>query len=98
MKRPTRVKGGEKNSKSGKRWSKEELKEVLKLYLADNQLKIHESNELIVDLGKKIGRTTRSVEAQLIMFRSLERLGSYGYRNINKISLELWKNHINKNL
>lgn len=96
MKRYARIKGGEKNPKSGIRWSKDELKEVLRLYLSDNQLRIHESNELIIDLGMKLGRTTRSVEAQLIMFRSLDKFGYYGYRNMNKICKELWMEHIKK--
>ena len=75
MARIPRVKGGEKNNKSGQKWSREELSKVLDLYLSDPQLKIHESNVKIQKLAEELSRTTRSVEAQLIMFRSLNRDG-----------------------
>ena len=98
MLRMTRVKGGEKNSKSGQKWSKEELNEVLNLYVSDPELRIHESNPIIQQLANSLNRTTRSVEAQLLMFRSLDRLGFYGYKNMNKLCRELWKDYINKTL
>ena len=68
----SRVKGGEKNHKSGLRWSREELSEVLNLYVSDPELKIHESNYVVQQLAVRLNRTTRSVEAQLLMFRSLK--------------------------
>ena len=70
-----RIKGGEKNEKSGKRWTKDELMEVLNLYISDPLLRIHESNVALQELGNKLGRTTRSVEAQLLMFRNLDKFG-----------------------
>jgi len=91
-----RIKGGEKNSKSGKKWTREELIKVLDLYISDNFMKIHESNSAIQDCAKKIGRTTRSVEAQLLMFRALDKLGNYGYKNMNKFSKTIRKENINK--
>src|SRR5688572_5769953 len=90
----SRIKGGEKNENSGKRWSKDELLEVLKLYVSDPELKIHESNMTLEELGKKLGRTTRSVEAQLLMFRNLDKFGLYGYKNMNKLCRILWKQYI----
>ncbi|MBB1283220.1 hypothetical protein HRH25_02460 [Flavisolibacter sp. BT320] len=90
MAKYTRVKGGEKNEKTGKRWTKDELKEVLNLYLSDPNLGIHEHNPAIQDLGASLGRTVRSVEAQLLMFRNLEKHGDYGYGNMNKICRALW--------
>lgn len=98
MPRPKRIKGGEKNTKSGQRWTKEELSKVLELYISDSQMKIHESNLAIQNCANKIGRTTRSVEAQLLMFRALDKLGDYGYKNMNKLSKTLWKEYVNKNL
>lgn len=94
----TRIKGGEKNSKSGQKWSREELNEVLSLYVSDPELRIHESNPILQQLANRLNRTTRSVEAQLLMFRSLDRLGFYGYKNMNKLCRELWKEYINKTL
>jgi hypothetical protein len=90
-----RVKGGEKNEKSGKRWSKEELSEVLKLYLHNPNLKIHESNLEISYLSEQISRTIRSIEAQLLMFRNLDKHGDYGFGNMNKLCKELWQEYLN---
>jgi len=90
----SRIKGGEKNENSGKRWSKEELSEVLILYVNNPDLKIHVSNIVLQELGNKLGRTTRSVEAQLLMFRNLDKFGMYGYKNMNKLCQELWKQYI----
>lgn len=98
MTRKPRVKGGEKNTKSGQKWSRVELGDVLDLYISDPELKIHESNEIIQKLAVRLNRTTRSVEAQLLMFRSLDRMGFYGYKNMNKLCRELWKEYINKTM
>ena len=100
MPRNKRILGGEKNQKSGKRWSKTELKLVLILYLElqekakDNQPKIHESNIEIQILGEKIGRTTRSVESQMLMFRCLDRYGNYSRKNMSKLCKFLWNEHL----
>lgn len=98
MERATRIIGGEKNSKTGLKWSREELCEVLNVYVSDRTLKIHETNKSVIELSKKLGRTARSVEAQLIMFRTLDRNGFYGYKNMNLITKKLWKEYINHNL
>lgn len=90
-----RIKGGEKNEKSGKRWTKNELQIVLDLYINEPDLKIHETNVVLQELGTKIGRTTRSVEAQLLMFRNLNKHGDYGYGNMNKLCKELWQDYLN---
>ncbi len=98
MARQPRIKGGEKNSKSGQKWTKEELSKALNLYVSDRELKVHESNETIQKLAKQLGRTTRSIEAQLLMFRNLDKFGFYGYRNMNTISKQLWKEYIDKSI
>ena len=85
-----RVKGGEKNENSGKDWKREEIQKVFDLYIELNWKGIHETNPKIIQLGKKLNRTTRSVETQLIIFRSIERAGEYGHRNMNKLSKEIW--------
>jgi hypothetical protein len=90
----SRIKGGEKNVNSGKRWSKDELLEVLKLYINNPDLKIHESNIVLQELADKLCRTTRSVEAQLLMFRNLDKFGLYGYKNMNRLCRILWKQYI----
>ena len=91
-----RIKGGEKNANSGKRWTKQELGEVLILFLNNPELKIHENNPELKILGDKIKRTIRSIEAQLLMFRNLSKHGDYGYGNMNKICKELWIEHLKK--
>jgi hypothetical protein len=89
-----RVKGGEKNEKSGKRWSIEELREVLKLYVSDPNLGIHEHNPLVQGLGMRLGRTVRSVEAQLLMFRNLDKHGDYSYGNMNQHCRTVWEEYL----
>jgi hypothetical protein len=91
-----RIKGGEKNFNSGKNWTRFELAKVLNLYINDPELKIHESYLLLQTLGQELGRTTRSVEAQLLMFRNLDKFGFYGYKNMNKLCKELWKEYIDQ--
>ena len=90
-----RIKGGEKNENSGKRWSKAELSEVLKLYVDNPNLRIHETSMELHNLSKQIARTVRSIEAQLLMFRNLDRHGDYGYGNMNKLCVVLWKEYLN---
>lgn len=93
-----RVKGGEKNLKSGVRWSKEEILEVYKLYKEINGVGLHEHNPKIQKLAARLGRTVRSTEAQTLMFRNLERGGIYSHGNMNKLSREVWiENEINEN-
>ena len=75
MAKQPRIKGGEKNTKSGQKWTHEELSKVLNLYISDRKLKIHETNETIQKLANQLERTTRSVEAQLLMFRNLDKFG-----------------------
>ncbi|NCI48481.1 hypothetical protein GWC95_01010 [Sediminibacterium roseum] len=89
-----RVKGGEKNENSGKRWTEPELQQVLDLFLHDTTLKIHETNPSIIALALKINRTVRSIEAQLLMFRNLGKHGDYSYGNMNKLCKKLWIQHL----
>lgn len=49
-------------------------------------------------LGNKLGRTTRNVEAQLLMFRNLDKFGMYGYKNMNKLCRVLWKQYIDQQI
>lgn len=85
--------GGEINERSGTTWTRAELKEVLSLHQSPDGGKIHESNPAIQSLAKKLGRTTRSVEAQLLVFRGIE--GGKGYAHGNKICYELWDELVN---
>lgn len=98
MSRQERIKGGEKNIMSGRKWSESELKRVLNLYVDDSSLKIHESNPIILKLATELGRTTRSVEAQLLMFRNLDKFGFYGFRNMSTLCKKLWKEYINNSI
>lgn len=85
-----RVKGGEKNLKSGVHWTKDEIYEVYKLYKEINGVGLHEHNPEIQKLAARLGRTVRSTEAQTLMFRNLERGGIYSHGNMNKLSREVW--------
>ena len=90
-----RIIGGEQNENTGKRWSKDELSKVLQLYLCNPNLKIHENSLELHALAKQISRTVRSIEAQLLMFRNLDKHGDYGFGNMNKLCKELWIEHLN---
>lgn len=90
-----RIKGGEKNENSGKRWKRDELSEVLGLYVNNPTLKIHETSIELHNLSKQISRTVRSIEVQLLMFRNLDKHGDYGYGNMNKLCKELWMEYLN---
>ena len=94
MPRQPRIKGGVKNEKTGQKWTREELSTVLNLFVTDRDLKIHESNIKVQELANLLGRTTRSVEAQLLMYRNLDKFGYYGYGNMNTICKQLWKEYI----
>jgi hypothetical protein len=85
-----RILGGEKNSKSGAKWSKEEIIEVYKLYKRINGVGLHEHNPEIQNLAGKLGRTVRSTEAQTLMFRNLERQGDYSHGRMNEFSKAVW--------
>ncbi|BDS09569.1 hypothetical protein [Aureispira anguillae] len=85
-----RVKGGEKNLKSGVRWTKDEIILVYKLYKELNGVGLHEHNPAIQKLASRLGRTVRSTEAQTLMFRNLERSGIYSHGNMNKLTKEVW--------
>src|SRR5262245_58193527 len=89
--RPT---GGERNEKSGVTWTRNELQAVLDLYLELQGKGIHESNPQIIQLGARLGRTTRSVEAQLLMYRCLDRGGEYSRSKMSTICEELWNAHV----
>ena len=85
-----RVLGGEKNLKSGVRWDKNEIIEVYHLYKRINGVGLHEHNPEIQKTALLLGRTVRSVEAQTLMFRNLERSGVYSHGNMNKLTREVW--------
>jgi len=85
-----RVLGGEKNLKTGQRWTKGEIIKVYHLYKKLNGVGLHEYNPEIQLLAHELGRTVRSTEAQTLMFRNLERSGNYSHGNMNKLSLQVW--------
>ena len=58
--------------------------------------RIHETITEIIQLGQVLGRTTRSVESQMLMFRSLERFGSYGRKNMNTLCKKIWYEYLEK--
>jgi hypothetical protein len=92
-----RIPGGEKTAKSGLAWNRDELAKVLKLYLKLKGEKIHENNIDIQNLANSMERSVRSTEAQMLMFRNLEREGDYSHGNMNKICKKLWEERMNEN-
>ncbi len=59
MARQPRIKGGEKNMKSGQKWTRVKLSLILNIYLSDRQFKILKSKETIQKLAKQLDRTIR---------------------------------------
>jgi hypothetical protein len=98
MKRQARTPGGAKNEKSGKLWSKEELREVLKFYLIElkDGRGIHESNPDLIKAAKKLGRETRAFENQLRQFKDLEKNEENSTMNVGKNCKEVWKEQMEK--
>ena len=94
MPRYQRVKGGNKTKKSGKRWNEKELRLVLKLYISDGKLRIHENNPKLHRVANIVQRDVRAVENQLLMFRNLDRHGDYGYGNMSKLCRKLWAEYL----
>jgi hypothetical protein len=95
MARYERIPGGERTIKSGVLWNRDELAKVLDLYLKLKGERIHENNKEIQDLASSLERSVRSTEAQLLMFRNLERGGDYSHGNMNKICKKLWEERMN---
>lgn len=86
----TRIKGGEKNEKTGIDWTRPELEKVYELYIEIGGIGIHERNPKIHDLAKRLDRTPRSVENQLLGFRKIDK-GETGRQNYNRLISVIWK-------
>lgn len=87
-----RISGGEKNEKTGVKWTKEELIDVYYLYKELEGKGLHENNPKIQQLALKLNRTVRSVEAQTLMYRNLDRDGEYSHGNMSNLCREIWNN------
>ncbi|MCJ0741843.1 ATP-binding protein [Pedobacter montanisoli] len=84
-----RIKGGEKNERTGVPFSRIELEKVYDLYIEINGKGIHENNPKIHRLAKDLGRTVRSVENQLLGFRIVD-TGTTGRANYNRLIKDIW--------
>lgn len=85
-----RVKGGEKNAKTGVDWTRPELEKVYDLYIEIGGTGIHERNPKIHELAKELGRTVRSVENQLLGFRKIDKKET-GRQNYNRLIPVIWR-------
>lgn len=85
-----RIKGGEKNERTGVPFSKIELERVYDLYIEIEGKGIHENNPKLHRLAEDLGRTVRSVENQLLGFRIVD-TGTTGRANYNKLVKEIWE-------
>lgn len=83
----------------GNQYSYEELIKVFSIYKRVSG-SIHKGNPLIQSLAMELGRETRSVENQLLMFRAYERSKNgfeYGRKNFNKLVPEIFENNKSNN-
>lgn len=95
MTRYKRISGGERNINSGRKWTEQELKAVLELYLKmPSGMGIHEKNPKIHILSNQLNRTIRSVEAQLLMFRNIDRGGRYSWGHMSKLCVKVWNDYL----
>lgn len=90
VKKYSRIKGGEKNDRTGIEWSRVELEEVCKLYIEIDGKNIHENNPKIHFLAEKLSRTIRSLENQLLGFRKVA-TNEVGRDNYNKLIPSIWE-------
>ena len=90
-----RIKGGERNEKSGRDWIISELEKVADLYIELDGKGIHENNAKVQSLAKELGRTVRSVENQLLGFRKVAS-DEKGRANYNRLIPIIWKNRTRK--
>ena len=96
MPRYKRVPGGEKNDKTGKIWSCEELRVVRDAFLSlpHGGVGVHEGNEAVHTISEKLGRTIRSVEAQMHMFKHIRKAGNHGWGHMSKNCRIVWKEYL----
>lgn len=80
----------EKTPKTGTVWSREEIQRVMDLYQTPEGKRIHENNRDIQKLAQELNRTTRSVEAQLLMFRALDRGMNYSRNRMSSVCADVW--------
>ncbi|MDB5088368.1 MAG: histidine kinase [Mucilaginibacter sp.] len=90
-----RIRGGEKNEKTGVDWTRIELEEVCQLYLDLDGKNIHENNPKIHLLAEKLDRTVRSVENQLLGFRKVASSDT-GRKNYNSLIPQIWEERVLK--
>ena len=90
-----RIPGGEKNEKSGTRWSLDELRVVRDGFLTlPESIGVHENNVIVHEISRQLGRTVRSVEAQMHMFKHLRKGGNHAWGHMNKGCLRVWKEYL----
>ncbi len=95
MARYKRIKGGERNEKTGIDWTRPELEEVCDLYIELGGKSIHENNPRIHQLAAKLGRNIRSVENQLLGFKKVVTKDT-GRKNYNRLIPLIWKKKTEK--
>jgi hypothetical protein len=95
MAKNQRIKGGEKNEKTGSEWTRPELEEVCELYIELKGEKIHERNIKLHQLAERLGRTIRSVESQLLGFKAVA-TNEVGRKNYNRLIPLIWKKRTTK--
>jgi signal transduction histidine kinase len=90
-----RIKGGERNEKTGVDWTRPELEKICDLYIELGGKGIHENNSKIHSLAMQLGRTVRSVENQLLGFKKVA-TKEVGRKNYNRLIPLIWKKKTEK--
>lgn len=77
-------------------WSRRELLLALGLYLDPSLGSQDKTNERIIDLAKRIGRSPNSVVFKMANFKHLDPFSEGGFRNVGRRDRELWDDVLNQ--
>ena len=77
-------------------WSRRELLLALGLYLDPSLGSQDKTNERIIDLAKRIGRSPDSVVFKMANFKHLDPFSEGGFRNVGRRDRELWDDVLNQ--
>lgn len=74
------------------RWTPDQLKPVLELYVLTPFGRIHSKNPDVIALASRIGRSSSAVALKMVNFASLDpTLGQRGMKNASKLDREIWE-------
>lgn len=84
---------------SGKRWTELEIEQAIALYFVTPFGRLHQNNPHVVELAKRLGRTSGSVALKLVNLASIdETLDRKGMSNFSRLDKRVWDRVFNQML